>query len=93
MDEPSVPDVYSDVGGLCRSAVSSFPAPEHKVSGKKALQIIQENVVAEAVALLKEGKYNVQQISDLLHFPSPSYFCRYFRKAAGKTPRAYMLEG
>lgn len=64
-----------------------------KVSGKKALQIIQENVVAEAVALLKEGKYNVQQISDLLHFPSPSYFCRYFRKAAGKTPRAYMLEG
>ena len=62
-----------------------------KVAGKKALLVIQENVIAEAESLLKEGKYNVQQISDLLHFPSPSYFCRYFRKATGQTPRAYML--
>ena len=62
-----------------------------KVAGKKALLVIQENVIAEAESLLKEGKYNVQQISDLLHFPSPSYFCRYFRKATGLTPRAYML--
>ena len=62
-----------------------------KVAGKKALLVIQENVIAEAESLLKEGKYNVQQISDLLHFPSPSYFCRYFRKATGLTPREYML--
>ena len=62
-----------------------------KVSGKKALLIIQENVIAEAETLLKEGKYNVQQVSDLLHFPTPSYFCRYFRKATGMTPRAYMV--
>jgi AraC-like DNA-binding protein len=62
-----------------------------KVAGKKALLVIQENVIAEAEALLKEGKYNIQEISDLLHFPSPSYFCRYFRKATGQTPRAYML--
>ena len=62
-----------------------------KVAGTKALLVIQENVIAEAESLLKEGKYNVQQISDLLHFPSPSYFCRYFRKATGLTPRAYML--
>jgi AraC-like DNA-binding protein len=62
-----------------------------KVAGKKALLVIQENVIAEAEALLEEGKYNIQEISDLLHFPSPSYFCRYFRKATGQTPRAYML--
>ena len=62
-----------------------------KVAGKKALLVIQENVIAEAESLLKAGKYNVQQISDLLHFPSPSYFCRYFRKATGLTPREYML--
>ena len=62
-----------------------------KVAGKKALLIIRENVIAEAETLLKEGKYTVQQVSDILRFPSPSYFCRYFRKAAGKTPRAYML--
>jgi AraC-like DNA-binding protein len=62
-----------------------------KVAGKKALLVIQENVIAEAESLLKAGKYNVQQISDLLHFPSPSYFCRYFRKATGQTPREYML--
>ena len=62
-----------------------------KVAGKKALLIIQENVIAEAESLLKDGNYNVQQISDILHFPTPSYFCRYFRKATGMTPRAYML--
>ena len=62
-----------------------------KVSGKKALQIIQENVISEAGALLKDGKYNVQQISDILHFPNPSYFGRYFKKATGKTPRGYLL--
>ena len=62
-----------------------------KVAGKKALLIVQENVIAEAESLLKDGNYNVQQISDILHFPTPSYFCRYFRKATGMTPRAYML--
>ena len=62
-----------------------------KVSGKKALQLIQESVIAEAETLLKDGSYSVQQVSGLLHFPSPSYFCRYFRKATGQTPRAYML--
>ncbi len=62
-----------------------------KVSGRKALKIIQENVISEAEALLKDGKYNVQQISDLLHFPNPSYFGRYFRKASGRTPRSYMM--
>ena len=62
-----------------------------KVSGKKALQLIQESVIAEAETLLKDGSYSVQQVSGLLRFPSPSYFCRYFRKATGQTPRAYML--
>ena len=62
-----------------------------KVSGKKALLLIQESVIAEAETLLKDGSYSVRQVSDLLHFPSPSYFCRYFRKATGQTPRAYML--
>ncbi len=62
-----------------------------KVSGKKALMIIREAVITEAESLLKGGKYNVQQISDMLNFPNPSYFGRYFLKAEGKTPRKYML--
>lgn len=62
-----------------------------KVSGKKAMDIIKENVISEAGALLKEGKYDVRQVSDILHFPNPSYFGRYFRSATGLTPRAYML--
>ncbi len=45
-----------------------------RVAGKKALLVIQENVIAEAESLLKDGQYNVQQISDILHFPTPSYF-------------------
>lgn len=64
-----------------------------RVTGKKALEIIRENVIAEAKLLLEEKELDIQQISCLLGFPSSSYFSRYFHEATRTTPSRYMRKG
>lgn len=60
------------------------------VSGKYALDIIKDQVIFEAKALLKSHQYTIQEIADLLNFPNPSFFGRYFKSAVGCSPRHYM---
>jgi len=43
----------------------------------------------EAKALLKSTNMTIQQISDELHFPSQSFFGKYFKRLAGVSPREY----
>lgn len=47
-------------------------------------------VMLDAKALLKSGKYTVQQVSDMLNFPNQSFFGTYFKKESGVSPKAYM---
>ncbi len=61
-------------------------------SGRTASDIIRENVIPQARLLLSLGEYNVQQVSNLLHFPNASYFGRYFLHATGMTPRQYQQQ-
>ncbi len=58
-------------------------------SGRRPTDLICDYVILEAKALLRSGQYSVKQISDLLHFASPSFFGRYFRKAVGCSPLKY----
>ena len=60
-----------------------------KASGRLAGEWISEYVILEAKALIKSHCYTIQQISELLHFPNPSFFGRYFKKKVGCTPKAY----
>ena len=62
-------------------------------SGKKATQWIEERTILEAKVLLLDGKYNIQQVSDMLNFPSQSFFGRYFKNAVGVSPSDYILMG
>ncbi len=64
----------------------------HRVSGRYAGEWIREYVILEAKALLKSGEYTVQQVGDLLNFPNPSFFGKYFKSAVGCSPRKYQLE-
>lgn len=64
----------------------------HRASGKFASDWIRDFVILEAKALLKNEKFSVQQISDMLHFPNPSFFGKYFKAATGMTPRQYRLQ-
>lgn len=61
----------------------------YDISGQHARNWIRDHVILEAKALLKCGKYNVQQVSDLLNFANQSFFGSYFKKAVGCSPSAY----
>ena len=45
--------------------------------------------IKEARRLIREGKYNITQISDLLHFDNPQYFSKCFKAYTKMTPREY----
>ena len=48
-----------------------------------------EMKIREARKLIRQEKYNISQISDLLGFESPQYFSRCFKKFVRMTPREY----
>jgi AraC family transcriptional regulator, transcriptional activator of pobA len=60
-----------------------------KVTGKSINVWINEAVTLTAKIKLKSTNLTVLQISELLNFPNPSFFGRYFRQYAGMTPLEY----
>ncbi len=63
-----------------------------QVSHRTVMDWVNEAVVQEARLLLRHTDKPVYQIADELHFPSPSFFCRFFRRMTGKTPYGYRKE-
>ena len=61
----------------------------YEVSGKHASDCIHEYIVLEARALLKSTNMNMKNISELLHFCTPSHFGRFFKRYTGFTPNEY----
>jgi YesN/AraC family two-component response regulator len=61
----------------------------HRVSGRYAGEYIRNCVILEAKVLIRSRAYNMQQISEKLHFTSLSFFGRYFKQATGYTPLQY----
>lgn len=45
--------------------------------------------IKEARQLIREGKYNMTQIADMLHFDNPQYFSKCFKSYTNMTPREY----
>lgn len=45
--------------------------------------------IKEARKLIREGNYNMTQISDLLHFDNPQYFSKCFKAVTNMTPSEY----
>lgn len=62
-----------------------------KVSGRYAVDIIRDQVIFKAKALLRSRQYTVQQVAGMLSFPNPSFFGKYFRQEVGVSPRQYMI--
>lgn len=60
-----------------------------RVTGKTVSEWIDEAVIFEAKVQLKSTSMTVQQISDYLNFPNPSFFGRYFKRHTQVTPRVY----
>jgi AraC-like DNA-binding protein len=60
-----------------------------EVSGQTAAEWIDYYVLHNVKILLTTTTLTVQQISDRLNFSNPSFFTQYFKRATGKTPKAY----
>lgn len=66
-----------------------FSSIVKSVSGKSAADWITDMVIHNAIALLTGTRQTIQQISNALNFPNPSFFSQYFKRATGKTPKEY----
>ncbi|MDB5242994.1 MAG: pobR3 [Spirosoma sp.] len=57
-----------------------------KVLGKTASQLLHERLLIEAKRLLIHTSQSVKEVGFQLGFDDPSYFVRFFKKYAGRTP-------
>ncbi len=60
-----------------------------QTSGITAKEWIDKAVINYAKVMLRHGNKQITEISETLHFPNPSFFCKYFRRLTGCTPQAY----
>ncbi len=60
-----------------------------KETGKTIANYIQECKVDEAKRLLEFGSLSIIEISELLCFTNPSYFCKIFKKWSGVSPARF----
>ena len=61
-----------------------------QVSGRRPLEWIRDYVILDAKAMLLSREYSIQQISQILNFPNPSFFSKYFREAVGYSPSKFL---
>ncbi len=60
-----------------------------QTSGITAKEWIDKAVITSAKVLLRHGDLPIVEISDRLHFATPSFFCKYFKRLTGCTPQEY----
>lgn len=63
-----------------------------KTSGRSVPEWLRTAVMIDAKVQLKYTTLTVQQISEDLNFPNPSFFGRFFKKHAGITPLEYRMK-
>ena len=61
-----------------------------QVSKRRPLDWIRDYVILDAKAMLLTREYSIQQISQMLNFPNPSFFSKYFREAVGYSPSKFL---
>lgn len=63
-----------------------------QASGRTVMDWVNEAVIQEAKLMLCHTDKLVYQIADELNFPNASFFCKYFRRMTGMTPKDYREE-
>lgn len=63
-----------------------------QASGRTVMDWVNEAVMQEAKLMLCHTDKLVYQIADELNFPNASFFCKYFRRMTGMTPKDYREE-
>lgn len=62
------------------------------VSGKSGPQWIDELVILSAKNLLKHSELSIKEVAAVLNFPNQSFFFKFFKNKAGRTPSQYRQE-
>lgn len=62
-----------------------------QTSGITAKEWIDKAVITAAKVKLRHSNLQIAEITETLHFPNPSFFCKYFKRLVGCTPQEYRL--
>jgi len=81
----TVADVARHVGKSESTVKQQFSL--YRKSG--IIKYYNELKIKEARKLIREGRYNMTQISDMLHFDNPQYFSKCFKAYTNMTPKEY----
>ena len=57
--------------------------------GQGPLEFVRTIRLKRAAELLRSGKYNVTEVSELVGFNTPRYFTKHFREMYGVRPSEY----
>lgn len=82
-------EFYADK--LCLSP-KYLSALSKSICGYTVQQLVFKAIVRKSIALLKNSRMNIQEISDYFNFPNASYFGTFFKKQTGMSPLTYRKE-
>lgn len=77
---------YAQGMGLTESRLSRIC---QSFTGKSAFEVVQDRLLLEAQRYLIYTSASVSEITYELGFNDPAYFCRFFKKATGTTPKKF----
>lgn len=63
------------------------------IVGKSAIELVHQNIIAEAQKYLLHTSYSVSEIAYLLKFEYPNYFAKLFKKHIGLSPVEFRKMG
>ena len=58
-------------------------------TGRSALALVHERLAREACRRIVYIAAPISRLADELGFADPAYFCRFFKRRTGQSPRAY----
>jgi AraC-like DNA-binding protein len=64
-----------------------------EITGKNALQFIQDRLLAEAKSLIRYTSLDIAEIAYQLQFSDPGHFGKFFKRETGITPAAFRNSG
>jgi AraC family transcriptional activator of pobA len=80
---------YSDKLCITSKYLSSL---SKSLTGITASEWIDQSVIQESKALLKNSRYTIQEVSDMMNFPNQSFFGRFFKRHVGCSPKEYRFD-
>ena len=80
----------ADYAGLSAAHLSRLIK---KDTGKSFIDVLNQIRLETAINLLREGRYKVYEVSNMVGIDNYSYFYQFFKKETGKSPTEYIQNG